>query len=249
MESIEVEDLVANNSFLFDRIDSVENEFALIDSLDIVDALFCSSPSAVCSGDDDASVGVAPGITAVTNTTSTINASCSTIDEYGIPSNDVNNVGGNVNVNGNVSASSNSSNSINISNSNRVLPPAALHETTRMDMKAVHMEVQENAKIPNVYHIPLRRQLWSEGGGGRSRELSIDYGGGGEAELLDSIMMFDEVDHNLTEKFLMSDNRCVCVYICICICICMYLYHSVTWFGCGTFFCTISTIHCNQSND
>jgi len=64
-------------------------------------------------------------------------------------------------------------------------------------MNAVHMEVQENAKVPNSYNIPMRRPTE-----GRGRGLSIDRDG-----FLDDIMRFDEADWNLTENFLGSTDR------------------------------------------
>ena len=70
-------------------------------------------------------------------------------------------------------------------------------------MNAVHMEVQENAKIPNTYNIPLTAS--------RNRTKSLDVKREG---LVDDIMRFDEVDWNLTETFLGNNERCVIIIFC-----------------------------------
>ena len=64
-------------------------------------------------------------------------------------------------------------------------------------LNAVHMEVQENAKIPNTYHIPVRRNT------GFRRQKSNDA----ETNFLDDIMRLNDTDLELTESFLGSDHR------------------------------------------
>lgn len=57
-------------------------------------------------------------------------------------------------------------------------------------LNAVHMEIQENAKIPNTYNVPLRRN-------------PADHG----SNFMDEIMKLSEEDLILTEKFLGSEYR------------------------------------------
>ena len=64
-------------------------------------------------------------------------------------------------------------------------------------MNAVHMEVQENAKIPNAYHINVRRHP-------EPRTSSI---GNNDTGIVDEIMRLSEEDVTLTEKFLRSNER------------------------------------------
>lgn len=64
-------------------------------------------------------------------------------------------------------------------------------------MNAVHMEVQENAKIPNAYHINVRRHPELP------KTERIDNGKG----IVDEIMRLSEEDVTLTEKFLESNER------------------------------------------
>jgi hypothetical protein len=65
------------------------------------------------------------------------------------------------------------------------------------DARAVHMEVQENAKIPHAYHIPVRR---SSSTGVRSIYDRED-------DLINEIIRLNEADVTLTEHFLGSDMR------------------------------------------
>lgn len=86
---------------------------------------------------------------------------------------------------------------------------------------AVHMEVQENAKVPNLYHVPVRR---SGGHVSRPRSLSssqqqlsqnmqhlhhqeLSKSIGMESGLLDEILRLSEEDLTLTENFLGKGQR------------------------------------------
>lgn len=65
------------------------------------------------------------------------------------------------------------------------------------DARAVHMEVQENAKIPHAYHIPVRRSSSAGVRGIYDRE----------DDLINEIIRLNEADVTLTEHFLGSDMR------------------------------------------
>ena len=65
-------------------------------------------------------------------------------------------------------------------------------------MNAVHMEVQENAKIPNSYHVHVRRSSDND-------HRSHDHRSG--SNFMDEIMRLSEADLALTENFLGSDHR------------------------------------------
>lgn len=247
---MEVDDLVGDNAFLFDRIDGGDNDFSTLE--ESLDALLYSASSAICSGDDisvdkeqhphhhqhphppaphyqhphqeqqqqqqqnqqqqnqqQPRVVVGGGMAATTTTVISPNEV------------DVRTSSNDMNLNGN--GNRNSHGDVNYRwSGNRALEPMASYEMNNMNMNAVHMEVQENAKIPNLYNMPQRRQPRSEAvAGDRSRNASIDINSGGIGNgpggpgLLDEIMRLDEVDWNLTEKFLMSENRCVCIFVCV----------------------------------
>ena len=83
--------------------------------------------------------------------------------------------------------------------SGRISPnskPSAFH--------AVHMEVQENAKIPNTYHVPIRRNPTATHAESRSKGVN---GRAGSDSFMDEIMRLTEADLELTETFLGSDHR------------------------------------------
>jgi hypothetical protein len=65
------------------------------------------------------------------------------------------------------------------------------------DARAVHMEVQENAKIPHAYHIPVRR----------SSSTGVKSVYDREDDLINEIIRLNEADVTLTEHFLGSDVR------------------------------------------
>ena len=77
---------------------------------------------------------------------------------------------------------------------------------------AVHMEVQENAKVPNLYHVPVRR---SGGHVSHRRSFTLQQlqhqesskSMGMESGLLDEIVRLSEADLTLTENFLGEGQR------------------------------------------
>jgi len=72
-------------------------------------------------------------------------------------------------------------------------------------MNAVHMEVQENAKIPNSYHIPVRRSAEHNHNHGHNHGHNHEPRSG--SNFIDEMMRLSEADLALTENFLGSDHR------------------------------------------
>ncbi len=109
--------------------------------------------------------------------------------------------------------------------SNQYPSPTFRHCRTEIPpmMNTVHMEVQENAKIPNLYHVPVRRNNDSVHGDvganalhkGRNSNNHQTTGSSSASTMEDDTMLVDELlrlteeDWTLTEKFLGNDHRYV----------------------------------------
>ena len=96
----------------------------------------------------------------------------------------------------------------------RISPRSQFLNNNANISNAVHMEVQENAKVPNLYHVPIRR---SGGYGHHVQQQSqiqqhqqVSNNNTGEnSELVDEILRLTEEDLTLTEKFLGNGHRYV----------------------------------------
>ena len=88
---------------------------------------------------------------------------------------------------------------------------------------AVHMEVQENAKVPNLYHVPIRRSV----GYGNSQQAQMNQqqqqqqqqmansnAANETSGLVDEILRLTEADLTLTENFL-GDGQRYAIYVSI----------------------------------